>query len=114
MTIEQVKEAISRLLKKDKAIGFTAYEELRTSIATSKRGGKWQDCQEPAGITYNEIEHSHTNSDGSSCKWAWGAKGEYIYCKTSTYKEGSGWSATVGRKPLVFSDSLLVAIKFYL
>ena len=113
MTIKQVNEAVSLLFKKDKALGFTAYEELRTSVAASKRDGKWQDCQEPAGITYNEIEHSHTNKDGSSCKWQWGTHGEHIYCKTSIYKEATGWTSTVGKKPLVFSDSLLIAIKFY-
>jgi len=114
MTIKQVNEAIDRLFEKDKQAGFSAYEEMRTSVEASKRSGSWQDCQEPSGIEYTQMEHSHTNKDGSSCKWQWGTHSEYIYCKTSIYKEATGWTSTIARKPLVFSDSLLVAIKFYL
>ena len=114
MTIKQVNEAIDRLFEKDNQAGFSAYEALRASVEASKRSGSWQDCKEPSGIEYTQMEHSHTNKDGSSCKWAWGANGEYIYCKTSIYKEATGWTSTIARKPLIFSDGLLVAIKFYL
>ena len=36
MTIKQVNEAIDRLFEKDNQAGFSAYEELRTSVAASK------------------------------------------------------------------------------
>jgi hypothetical protein len=115
MNFKDVDRAVDRLLEKDKRAGVNADKELRASITASKQaGGKWQDCQEPPGITYSETEYSPTNQDGSFAKWQWGVHGDCIYCKTSIYKEATGWTSTVGKKPLFFSDALLMAIKPYL
>jgi hypothetical protein len=110
MTIESVNKAISKIFEENQGRGIEAHRELQECIIRSKQSGKWEDCKEPPGISFNKIEHSHTNEDGSSRKWEWGEHGEYVYCKTSTFGISVGWSSTIARKPLIFSDVLEVLI----
>lgn len=112
MIVEKMYEIIDEAMDK-LPDSRAARNEILSEFANIKERslgvGKWEDC-EMEDITPFKSTHSYVNQDGSSARWEWAIKGGFVYLKYSEFHIGPGWSYKMSRKPIIWTDSILLKI----